>query len=399
MSDIIKEALSTLIHDYKIKVLLVDDQMIVGETVRRMLADNSDIDFYFCSDPAKALPTATELMPTLILQDLVMPDIDGLTLVKFYRAHPKLKDVPIIVLSSKEEAITKADAFAKGANDYIVKLPDKIELLARIRYHSNAYINLLQRNEAYQSLEKSQKALAGELAKAAKYVESLLPEPIEQKGITSFWRFIPSEQLGGDAFGYHWIDEDHFAMYLLDVCGHGVGSALLSVSALTVLRSQNLSNTDFRDPQSVASALNKAFQMSDHNGLYFTIWYAVYNVKEHNLRYISCGHPPAVIVTSDGTVKKLANENFIIGGLPEFPFESSSSNIVPNSSIYIYSDGVYEIDKGNETYWTIEEMADYLKDNISEGCDEIDSLHKFVQKMSGLEILEDDFSMMKLVIR
>src|SRR5262249_34957955 len=135
-----------------LKVLLIDDQAIVGESVRRMLAAEVDIQFHFCQDPTKALALAEELRPTVILQDLVMPDVDGLMLVKFFRANPETRDTPLVVLSSKEEPITKAEAFARGANDYLVKLPDKLELIARIRYHSRAYLNLLERNEAYRQL-------------------------------------------------------------------------------------------------------------------------------------------------------------------------------------------------------------------------------------------------------
>ena len=81
-----------------------------------------------------------------------MPEIEGLTLVKFFRAHPGLKDIPVIVLSSKEEAVTKAEAFVAGANDYMVKLPDSVGLIARIRYHSRGYINLLERNDSFDAL-------------------------------------------------------------------------------------------------------------------------------------------------------------------------------------------------------------------------------------------------------
>src|SRR6478672_2067109 len=141
---------------FSIKVLLVDDQAIVGETVRRMLAGEPDIEFRFCPDPAAAIDAANEFHPTVILQDLVMPEIDGLQLVKFFRANPDTRDTPLVVLSSKEEPITKAKAFALGANDYLVKLPDKLEVVARVRYHSRGYINLLQRNEAYRALAESQ---------------------------------------------------------------------------------------------------------------------------------------------------------------------------------------------------------------------------------------------------
>ncbi|MHB8903270.1 MAG: response regulator, partial [Thermoguttaceae bacterium] len=117
--------------DFSITVLLVDDQRIIGEAVREMLVDEPDIRFHFCQDPTRALQVAGEVRPTVILQDLVMPEIDGLTLVKFFRANPATRDVPMIVLSSKEEPVIKAEAFAVGANDYVVKLPDKLELIAR----------------------------------------------------------------------------------------------------------------------------------------------------------------------------------------------------------------------------------------------------------------------------
>jgi sigma-B regulation protein RsbU (phosphoserine phosphatase) len=220
---------------HPIIVLLVDDQAIVGFEVRRMLAGEPDIQLHFCSDPAKAIPMANELAPTVILQDLVMPEIDGLTLVKFYRANPTTREVPLIVLSSKEEPAVKAQAFATGANDYLVKLPDKVELIARIRYHSKGYIALLERNEAYRKLAESQEMLAAEIAEASRYVASLLPAPLASGPVTVDWRFVPSTQLGGDSFGYHWLDPDHFAVYLLDVSGHGVGASLLSVSAMNVL--------------------------------------------------------------------------------------------------------------------------------------------------------------------
>ena len=132
-----------VLTQHKVTVLLIDDQPMIGEAVRRMLAGEPDIVFHYNRDAAKALEEADRLKPTVILQDLVMPDIDGLTLVKTFRAHEPTRETPLIVLSTKEEPTVKAEAFALGANDYIVKLPDRLELLARIRYHSKGYINLL----------------------------------------------------------------------------------------------------------------------------------------------------------------------------------------------------------------------------------------------------------------
>jgi signal transduction histidine kinase/HPt (histidine-containing phosphotransfer) domain-containing protein len=140
-------------------VFLVDDQAMVCEAVRRALANQPDIDFHYCADAHLALTVANQIKPTVILQDLVMPDIDGLTLVSQYRANPGTKDIPIIVLSTNENPQIKGQAFALGANDYLVKLPDKIELIARIRYHSKAFLNVLQRDAAYRALRESQQQL------------------------------------------------------------------------------------------------------------------------------------------------------------------------------------------------------------------------------------------------
>lgn len=145
--------------EFAVTVLLVDDQAIIGEAVRRMLAQEAGVNFHFCSDPHAALAMAERIEPTVILQDLVMPGVDGLALVSQYRSTDKLRDLPIIVLSSKEDPKIKSQAFAAGANDYLVKLPDAVELIARIRYHSRAYLALKQRDQANHALRLSQQQL------------------------------------------------------------------------------------------------------------------------------------------------------------------------------------------------------------------------------------------------
>lgn len=151
----------------QITVLLIDDQAIIGEAVRRMLATEADIRFHYCSDPTEALDQAENCKPTVILQDLVMPQMDGLLLVRFLRSKDAVTcHTPLIVLSSKEEPIIKAKAFELGANDYLVKLPDRMELIARIRYHSQAYTNFLKRQEA-EALFKA------EILRQAAYIEQV----------------------------------------------------------------------------------------------------------------------------------------------------------------------------------------------------------------------------------
>lgn len=153
----IKESIQPV--DRPLMVMLVDDQSFVAELLQRQLTNDKDINFHYCQDPSQAISTAEKIGPTVVLLDFNMPEIDGLTLCHFFRAHPATRDIPIIMLSSNDDPATKAAAFAAGANDYLVKLPDSIELIARLRYHSAAHINKLQRDDAYRALRASQMKL------------------------------------------------------------------------------------------------------------------------------------------------------------------------------------------------------------------------------------------------
>ena len=382
------------------KVLLVDDQPIVAETIKSMLAGNEDFEFEYVENPKDALKRATEFEPTVILQDLMMPGIDGMSLVKMYRANKHLRHVPVIVLSNTYEPDVKVQAFNVGANDYFEKRfesqdIDK-ELKARLLYHSNAYITRMERDQAYEQLEQAKAALDQEIKKAAEYIHSILPEELDNEKIKTEWRHIASTSLSGDSFDYAWLDDENFAFYILDVSGHGVGSALLSISALNVLRSTALNVEDYKNPSRVLSFLNERFKMSEQNDLYFTMWYGVYNIKDKLLTYAGAAHPSAIVKTGS-EVTTLKSKNFLIGGLPNFEFEQSSIKLESGSELFIYTDGAYEIEKPDGTMWTFEEMLEFIKQNDSSTL--LDDLYKYLQKLGNSEHLEDDYTILKLILK
>jgi sigma-B regulation protein RsbU (phosphoserine phosphatase) len=392
---------SPRITEHKVKVLLVDDQVLIGETIRRSVATEPDIEFHYCKDPTQALAHAIDFQPTVILQDLVMPDIQGMDLVKLYRAEPRTAEVPVIVLSTKEEPVTKAEAFAVGANDYVVKVPDKVELLARIRYHSKGYIAQLQRNEAFRALAESQAALADEVDEAAKYVRSLLPAPGKCGPARADWRFIPSAALGGDTFGYHMVDDGHLAFYLLDVVGHGVGAALLSVSVINAIRSHSLPDTDFRDPGRVITALNRSFQMSQQGDKYFTAWYGVIDTAGRKIRYSGGGHPPALLRTGPSADKAetimLEATGPMIGAFEDLDFDTSERPLGAFNKIFLYSDGVFEIQAADGTRWPFESFLALMDEPAGPG-EAMDRLTHHVREITASESFEDDFSIVEIEI-
>jgi sigma-B regulation protein RsbU (phosphoserine phosphatase) len=383
-----------VLTEHAVSVLLVDDQPIIGEAVRRMLVTQGDIQFRYCNDPTKAVEMAKEAHTSVILSDLVMPQLDGIELVRRFRADPKTRQIPLIVLSTKEEAATKAEAFSSGANDYLVKLPDPVELIARIRHHSNGYISLLQRDEAYHQLEVSRQAMADDLDQAARYVQSLLPEPTKDR-VEVDWRFIPSASLGGDAFGYQWVDDDHFAIYLLDVSGHGVGSALLGVSVMTTLNAHTLPATDFKDPGAVLSALNEAFRTEDHGGKFFTIWYGVYQASTRMLRYAGAGHPPALYFPDPNTAvapASLESTGPMPGVLRGLTFATREQELAPGSRIFIYSDGVYELREATDRVRTHEEFVQFL---VEPGHRNLTEIRAGAEAVVAPRAFDDDVSLVQ----
>jgi two-component system, chemotaxis family, response regulator WspR len=223
-----------------VMVLLVDDQTIVAEAVRRALVDQPRLDFHYCANPEDALRVAQATRPTVILQDLVMPGVDGLTLVRKYRENEATRDIPIIVLSTKEEPRIKSAAFAAGANDYLVKLPDSIELIARIRYHSRSYLNLLQRDEAYRALRQSQQKLLETNLELQRLTNSdgltgLSNRRCLDDYMDAEWKRATRDQV---PLGVLMIDVDNFKSYN-DTYGHVAGDDVLKLIARAIESSLN----------------------------------------------------------------------------------------------------------------------------------------------------------------
>jgi two-component system, chemotaxis family, response regulator WspR len=221
--------------EYPIMVLLVDDQIMIAEAVRRMLMDQPNIDFHFCADAAEAINVAKEVKPTVILQDIVMPGVDGLDLVRRYRAETSTSGIPIIVLSTKEDATVKNDAFEAGANDYLVKLPHKIELIARIRYHSKAYLNQLQRDDAYRALRESQRQLLETNFQLQRLTNldgltGLSNRRYFDQHMEAEWKRAIRMQT---SLSILMIDVDNFKNYN-DTCGHLAGDSILKNVAETL---------------------------------------------------------------------------------------------------------------------------------------------------------------------
>jgi len=385
----------------KPKVLIVDDTPENIQVLMETLKDQYTIVAAINGEKALKMAMA-EPRPDLILLDIMMPGMDGYEVCRRLKAEEQVLDIPIIFVTAKTEVEDETLGFELGAVDYITK-PFSIPVVkARVKAHLE--LKILRDLEAIQraKLETVLGMLNSELAEAAEYVKFLLPKPITEGPLQADWRFVPCTSLGGDSLGYHWVDEDSFAIYLVDVCGHGVGAALHSVSVLNVLRSENLQNTNFRRPDQVLAGLNAVFPMEYHKDMYFTIWYGVYNRSSRLLTYASGGHPPALLMQdmpgNRSEIRELRTPNLFLGGMDGIDFEYDQVEIKPEARLYVFSDGVYEIMNEKGAYWEFDDLKAYLEDSGDRGKSTMDDLWAHVRQIAGSETLEDDFSVLEIRI-
>jgi len=205
--------------------------------------------------------------------------------------------------------------------NFCVALADLVSMLLEGR----------QRLDTLQALQLSQKMISAQLADAASYVRSQLPVNLFDS-VRTDWRYLPSSALGGDALDFFWLNEDHMVIFLLDVVGHGVGSALLAISILHLLRQRALKDGDPLDPVSVLGALNRSFQMDEHGDKVFSIWYGVFDRVSGIIRFATAGHPPALLISpgrgGEPEAAWLTGKGLWIGATSAETFEGGSA-IVP----------------------------------------------------------------------
>lgn len=238
-------------------------------------------------------------------------------------------------------------------------------------------------------------AMDRELQEASNYVASILPPPIETGPVETDWFYRPCTRLAGDAFGYQMVDRHHFAVFLLDVAGHGTGAALHAVSVANVLRQRLLPDADVRDPAAVIRSLNRMFPMQQYNGLFFTIWYGVYNTAERVLTYAAGGHHPGyLLVPRAGLPVALSAPNPTIGMMPDCRMVAARTSVPAGSTLYLFSDGVCEIVDRDGHQWGLNQILPLLSDVSRRGGPRL--LYERVRQMARPGPLEDDFSALLL---
>jgi phosphoserine phosphatase RsbU/P len=376
--------------DSMFQILVVDDDPAVQLVLTRLLK-RQGYAVTTASDGEEGLAKARELHPALIICDWMMPKVNGIEVCRQVKADPKLSTTFFILLTSLGSVDDRVKGLDAGADDFISKPIEINELTARVRAG-------LRLHQLSHDLQTQKQILEAEWAEAAEYVRSLLPDPID-KPLSIQTEFIPSRRLGGDCFDYFWLDEDSLAIYLLDTAGHGLRATLPSISVVNLLRSRTLPNLNYHQPSAVLAALNQTFQMSYQNDKYFTIWYGVYNRLQRQLTYASAGHPPAVLVSGNGTttgVQRLRTPGMPIGMFPEVEYTNYACKIDASSTLYIFSDGIYEIHQPNGEIWGLDAFVELLKGSKNGSTSSLKQILCKVRALNPKDVFDDDLSILEI---
>lgn len=245
--------------------------------------------------------------------------------------------------------------------------------------------------------------LATELGNASNYVASILPRNLAGPVRVSS-SHLPSQELAGDCFDYRWIDDDHLIVYLIDVSGHGIGPALLTISVHNLLRSGSLPATTLLTPEKVLSELNQLFQMEDQDWNYFTMWFGVYELSSRTLRYASAGAPPAIAVTTGAVTtgvagaaaELLATDSQPIGMFADTVFPRHSYTVEPGCRILVSSDGAFELPLGDGRQFSLAEFTNLYIRLAGSSDLSLDALVESLRSLVPSGTFDDDCSLVLL---
>lgn len=378
------------------RVLIVDDNAINRRVLQSMLR-HEQVALSTASDGEEALAAARREPPNLILLDIMMPAKDGYQVCAELKADPRTEHVPVIFLSALSETADKIRGLELGAVDYITKPFDQGEVLARVRSQLKIQRLAEQIRRAHRDLQDKQAHIEEDLKAAAAIQRSLVPSQAPPlAGLHLAWRFIPCERVGGDLFHFVPMPDGQLAVYVLDVSGHGVPAAMVTVSLSQYLSPQARHLSDDGGiayaPGDVLAALDREYPIERFDK-YFTIAYTLIDPRAGRLRYSLGGHPQPLVVRRDGRIELLDAGGALIGVGAPVPFEEAAIDLQPGDRIFLFTDGITECeDRGGAAFGDARLHAALRRGGhtLDEACDAvIAALHAF----AGSADSQDDITL------
>jgi len=314
------------------RVLIVDDAKANIDILIEGLRLDYKLSVALSGD--MALQVAARTPPDLVLLDIVMPVMDGYEVCRRMRASPELSDVPIVFLSALDEAKDKAKGFEVGANDYVTKPFEMLEVKARVR--------ALLKAKAYSDAVKEQ--MAGEMRVAREIQMGMLPRDFSSVrrdyGVEVAARIEPTKEVGGDLYGVFPAGPDRLVLVVGDVSGKGIPAALFMVRASTIV---SLLARRTTRPRDILEALNNELAADNPSCMFVTMICAIYERKSGRVEIANGGQNLPILLRPGETPRWAAPALGTALGLDtDVPFAYAELTLAPGDALLLYTDGVTE---------------------------------------------------------
>jgi sigma-B regulation protein RsbU (phosphoserine phosphatase) len=388
--------------------ILIADDNLPSRVLLAKLLSKLGYGVTMASDGKEAWDIIQKSNINFVITDWIMPEMDGLELCKRIRSTELGHYIYIVILTSKEEKSEMIEGLEAGADDFVVKPYDKDELFVKIRIGERILQLEKSKEEQNRKLADTYAAIKKDLEAAAKIQLSLLPKSDSIiSGVEFDWLFMPAAFMAGDILNYFWLVDDYIGFYLLDVAGHGIPSALLSITL-----SRYLSPVDNQDsplkkfliippyyeytrPKDVVEDLNQRFQASDDSMQYFTMVYGVINARTGQVNITQAGHPSPIKIEKDGTASFIGSGGFPVGIFSDATYEEHECYLESGDRFILYSDGIIECRNNKGITFSTERFIEIIKKNKGQSLHNlITDVEKNLKDWKGGGVFDDDLSLL-----
>lgn len=382
----------------KKKILIINDNESIREIVQFYL-EMKDYDIYQAVNGNEGVQKAKEILPDLILLDIMMPGINGFETCRQLKQDPKTQEIPVIFLSSLSNTNDKIQALESGGVDFITNTTDQTEILARIEIHLKMQELTRALKKSNQELMLKQKALNEDLQAAGIIQQSLLPNKIPSiPNVQVDWTCHPCALVGGDICSIVPVNDEQLNLYILDVSGHGVPSAMVTVSMTQYLGQKELWQSS-SSPKQILSELNQQYPFEKFN-MFSTIFYMTINTQNGKLIYSNGGHPAAVYLSPHRTYKLLEVTGPMIGVDLHSDYEEASEDLQEGDKVILYTDGIVEFRNAKGEFFGSDRFCRLLEENKHHSIHELirlvsESLQEFGKGIAP----QDDISLLGVEFR
>ena len=392
------------------EILLVEDNKVMLLMMSQMLSSRG----YRVVTAKHGLDALSQLEShpniQLVLSDWMMPELNGIELCYQLKSPEYGRYIFFVLLSGRDDKESIVEGINAGANDFVAKDTNINELDARLKagfrtleLHNQLVAKNIELDRAYATIKQ-------DLESASELIQRMLPNQTSFKGVEINYTHIPSAQIGGDMLGCMQLDEEHIAVYLFDVAGHGVASALMSFSVQQSISSNSGTTSNVKrkkdtdpfysliEPSEVISHLNQSYISQDQNNLYFTMVYAVLNTKTGLLTYAFAGHPPMIWLQKSNNNSVFIEQDSFVAGMFDFAeYKTEQVQLKPGDRVFLYSDGITEAEDQQKNQYSEVGLKQLVLTQSSKPRDQqTDSIVQAVKAWAGITQFDDDISLLAL---